>query len=226
MILWQWSPWMCIAEVIDKGWGAPEGTQRQRPAKDKIGSHVWTLSWRSWLSWWCDLYDDDSSPVHFPIETLRGIRTARVAMLIGCSSVRTGATQVSVHSSDPSSFALQQSKAFFANACVGLLYISHEINFFLSFGSLFGRRLFPSCSLVATKLLALLFRRPAQEWGGWLEVDVDIKRGSLQERIFGGCTNKKWEILPHNKSTHYPQTHKKYFSFFPSPHVWLLIKSI
>ena len=70
------------------------------------------------------LNEIDSLPVHFPIETLRGIRTARVAMLIGCSSVRTGATQVSVHSSDPSSFALQQSKAFFANACVGLLYIA------------------------------------------------------------------------------------------------------
>ena len=48
-----------------------------------------------------------------------------------------------------------------------------------------------------------------------MEVDVDIKRGSLQERIFGGCTNKKWEALPHNKSMYYPQTHKKYFSFFP-----------
>ena len=58
------------------------------------------------------LNDDDSLPVHFPIETLRGIRTTRVSMLIGCSSVRPSATQVSVHSSDPSCFALQQFKAF------------------------------------------------------------------------------------------------------------------
>ena len=58
------------------------------------------------------LNEIDSLPVHFPIETLRGIRTARVAMLIGCSSVRPGATQVSVHSSDPSCFALQQINAF------------------------------------------------------------------------------------------------------------------
>ena len=54
------------------------------------------------------LNDDDSLPVHFPIETLRGIRTTRVSMLIGCSSVRPSATQVSVHSSDPFCFALQQ----------------------------------------------------------------------------------------------------------------------
>ena len=56
-------------------------------------------------------------------------------------------------------------------------------------------------------------------------MDVDIKRGSLQERIFGGCTNKKWEALPHNKSMHYPQTHKKYFSFFPL-HTCDCLKSI
>ena len=94
------------------------------------------------------LNDDDSLPVHFPIETLRGIRTTRVSMLIGCSSVRPSATQVSVHSSDPSCFALQQSKAFLPTPALDFyiycFFTGHEIGFLLIVGSLFGRRLFSS----------------------------------------------------------------------------------